>query len=291
MFVVVLTPALARADDRAAAADLKRQADAAFDAKHFDEALKLYDQSYALEPHPSIFYNRGRVHQYLAHYPLAEAELERFRREAPADVMAKVPTFAAILADVRKHVAIVNVDCSVPGAHVLVDSVDVGTTPMAPVHVNAGTEQVDVLADGYYPYHQVHTLRGGETNDIHIVLSSRDHHGILVVTSAIAGTSIIIDDHAIGVVPTETMLDQGVHRVRASHEAFSDAMTQVAINGGQRKELRLDPQARPSVLTRWWFWTIVGVAVVGGAAAVTTYALLTERSLPSGTFSPGSLHF
>jgi hypothetical protein len=283
--------ASARADDRAAASELKRQADAAFDAKHYDEALKLYDQSYALEPQPSIFYNRGRVHQYLAHYPLAEAELERFRREAPADVMAKVPTFAAILADVRKHVAIVNVDCGVAGAHVLVDSVDVGTTPMAPVHVNAGTDRVDVLADGYYPYHRVHTLRGGETNDLHIVLSSRDRHGILAVTSSLSGTSIVIDDRPIGLAPTETALDQGIHRVRASHEAFSDAITQVAINAGQRKELQLDPQPRPSILSRWWFWTVVGVVVAGGAAAVTTYAVLTERALPSGTFSPGSLHF
>src|SRR5262249_38981817 len=146
-------------------------------------------------------------------------------------------------------------------------------------------------ADGYFPYHEVLTLRGGETNAIHIVLASRERHGILAVTSAVAGTSIVIDDRPVGVVPTETMLDQGVHRVRASHEAFSDAITQVAINGGQRRELKLDPQARPSIVTRWWFWTIVGVAVIGGAAAATTYALLTERPLPSGSFSPGSLHF
>jgi hypothetical protein len=285
---IALHATSARAED---AGELKRQADAAFDAKHYDEALRLYDASYALSPQPSIFYNRGRVHQYLAHYPLALAELERFQREAPPEVMAKVPAFQTILADVRAHVATLNVECAVPGAHVLVDSVDVGTTPLAPVRVNAGSGRIDVIAEGHLPYHQVVTLRGGESNAVRIVLASRDRHGILAVTSSIAGTSIMIDDKPIGVVPTETALDQGLHRVRASHDAFSDAITQVAIDPGQRKELKLDPQKRSSIVASPWFWTVVGVVVLGGAAAVTTYALVTEKSLPSGTFSPGSLHF
>jgi hypothetical protein len=285
---VALQATHARADD---AGDLKRQADAAFDSKHYDEALRLYDAAYALSPQPSIFYNRGRVHQYLAHYPLALAELERFQREAPPDVMAKVPAFQAILADVRKHVATLNVDCAVAGAHVLVDSVDVGTTPLAPVRVNAGSGRIDVIAEGHLPYHQVVMLRGGETNDVRIALASRDRHGILVVSSRIAGTSITIDDRPVGVVPTETALDQGVHRVRASHDAFSDAITQIAIDPGRRKEVQLDPQRRSSILASPWFWTVVSVVVLGGAATAVTYALVTERPLPSGSFSPGSLHF
>ena len=123
------SPELKRESD---AADLKRQADAAFDAKHFDEALRLYDASYELSPQPSNFYNRGRVHQYLAHYPLAEAELERFQREAPPDVMAKVPGFDGVLADVRKHVAVVNVSLRAVLARMCSSTRStVGTMPLA----------------------------------------------------------------------------------------------------------------------------------------------------------------
>ena len=45
------------------------------------------------------------------------------------------------------------------------------------------------------------------------------------------------------------------------------------------------------ITARWWFWTGIGVIVVGAATAVTVYALTTERSAPTGNFSPGQLAF
>jgi hypothetical protein len=41
------------------------------------------------------------------------------------------------------------------------------------------------------------------------------------------------------------------------------------------------------LLSRWWFWTIAGVVVVGAGTAVVVYAVNTEKSPPSGAgFSP-----
>ncbi|MGH7684367.1 MAG: PEGA domain-containing protein, partial [Vulcanimicrobiaceae bacterium] len=165
------------------AATLKQQADAAFDGKKYQEALSLYDQSYALVPNVAIFYNRGRVYGYLGQYPRAEEELEHFASDAPPDLKAKVPGFDAILADVRNHVATLHVNCAVSGAHVLVGSMDVGVTPLADVKVNAAPSRIDVLADGYYPFHKSIDLPGGKTTAIDVALSSRDKHGLLVVKS------------------------------------------------------------------------------------------------------------
>jgi hypothetical protein len=42
-----------------------------------------------------------------------------------------------------------------------------------------------------------------------------------------------------------------------------------------------------SIVSRWWFWTAVGLAVAGGV--VLTYALTTEKSAGHGTRSPGQV--
>jgi PEGA domain len=284
------TPAT-NAATAAQAAKLKQQADADFDAKKYQEALTLYDQSYALAPLTSIFYNRGRVYQYLGQYPRAQQELERFATEATPDLKTKVPGFDAILANVRAHVATVHVVCSVAAAHVLVGSMDMGIVPLPDFHVNAGQQRVDVLADGYYPFHATIDMPGGRATTVEVKLSSRDRHGLLVVRSAIGGTAVAIDGKDIGIAPTETALDQGAHGVRVSHDGYTDASTRVFLRTGERKELELSPQTRPSVFTRWWFWTIAGAVVVSGAAVVTTYALTTEKSPSGGDFSPGAVHF
>jgi PEGA domain len=274
------------------AAQLKADADAAFDAKHYQEALALYDRSLALAPLASIYYNRGRVFQYLGQYPRSLAELERFAGEATPELKAKVPAFDAILDDVRRHVATVRVQCSVSGAHVLIGSMDVGVTPLAEVRVSAGPHQrVDVLADGYYPFRETLDLPGAETTSVDVQLASRDHHGLLLVRSALVETSVSVDGVGIGLAPSETILDAGAHGVRVTHEGYSDAATRVFLRAGEQKEITLSPLRRPSVLAQWWFWTLVSAAVIGGAAAVTTYALTTERAASPGNFSPGAVHF
>ncbi len=281
----------ANATNAANAAALKQQADAQFDAKKYQEALALYDQSYALVPQVSIFYNRGRVYQYLGQYPRAEEELTHFDTEAPPDLKAKVPGFAAILADVHAHVATVHVVCSVAGARVLVGSMDMGATPLPDVHVNAGQQKVEVLADGYYPFHEMIALPGGQTTAVNVELASRDRHGLLVVRSALGGTAVAIDGHAIGIAPTESTLDQGPHAVAVTHEGYADANTHIFLRAGERKELELSPLTKPSIFSRWWFWTITGAVVVSGAAVVSYFALTTEKSGSSGDFSPGAVHF
>lgn len=44
-------------------------------------------------------------------------------------------------------------------------------------------------------------------------------------------------------------------------------------------------RAAPPFYTRWWFWTLIGVAVAGGVAA--TAAVLANQGVPDGTLPPG----
>src|SRR5438067_1440517 len=71
--------------------ELKHRADALLVERRYDEALEAYDRAYALSPNPAIHYNRGRALHYLARFPEALSSIERFEREAPPEVRAKVP--------------------------------------------------------------------------------------------------------------------------------------------------------------------------------------------------------
>jgi hypothetical protein len=277
-------------EKQARAAELKRAADAAFDAKHYEEALALYDQSYGLSPQTAIYYNRGRVFQYLARYPQALDQLEKFKSEAPPELRSKVPGFDAVLADVRAKVATVDVRCDVAGARVLIGGADFGTTPLSNTpRVNAGKQEIEVIADGYFPYRRELGFQGDATTTVRAELVSRDKNALLQVKSSLDGTHVYIDDRPIGVAPTETPALAGLHVLSARKDGFDDASTQIVLKAGEKRELTLDPLTKPSLVTRWWFWSAIGVVAAG--AVVSVVAATTEKSPPTGSFSPGRIQF
>lgn len=64
---------------------------------------------------------------------------------------------------VEQRVGALHVTGGVPGAHVLLDGVPIGTLPMAsPVRVLAGSTRLRVIADGYYPVERTITVAPGD---------------------------------------------------------------------------------------------------------------------------------
>jgi hypothetical protein len=280
----------ARADDPRAA-ELKKRADQLFDDKRYEEAVAAYDEAYAATPNAAVLFNRGRALQFLARYPAALDSIQRFSREAPPEVRAKVPGLAELLADLAAHVATVTFKCDVKGARVLVGSRQVGECPIAaPVQVNAGAQAVEAIADGYLPFRRELTLPGGVTTNVDIALVLRDATAQLVVTSRVAQALVSVDGARLGVVPAEGKLSPGEHEVKVERDGYDAASTRVVLRANERKELSLDPaEHSTSILGRWWFWT--GVVVVAAGVTTTVVALSTEKSAPSGNFSPGKVNF
>jgi hypothetical protein len=274
------------------AQELKRQGDTHLSQRRFVEALESYDRSYALVPNPALHYNRGRALQFLARYPEALAAVERFEAEAPDELKAKVPGLADLVKELRAKVATVVVETNATGGRVLVGGKDVGQAPLAtPLRVNAGKTTVEVIAEGFFPFRREVELPGDRITTVDARVASRDRFGYLVVRSQVHAARVFVDDKAVGLVPAEAALSPGAHPVRVTAEGFDDAETQVVLAAGERKELSLDPQRTPSILSRWWFWTGVGVLVAGAAVTVGVVAATTERAPPTGDFSPGQVRF
>ena len=271
--------------------DFKRRGDAFLTERKYVEALEAYDKAYALSPNPAIDYNRGRALQFLARYPEALDAFERFWREATDDLKARVPGVQGVLVELRRKVARVAITCDVPAARILLGGKAVGQAPLdKPIRVNAGKTSVEILADGYFPFRRDVELRGNDAeNRVEARLASRSTSSVLLVRSTVQQSDVFVDGSRIGQVPAEAVLAAGMHPVRVVHDGYLDATTQVVLRAGEQKELTLDPEKAPPFTARWWFWTALGVIIVGGGVTTIAILLTTERGPPVGDFTPGRL--
>jgi hypothetical protein len=284
------TPDARAAHDRdPRAADLKKRGDELLDTKHYAEALAAYDEAYAITPMPALLYNRGRALQFLGRFPEALEAIERFATEAPPELRERVAGLPRLLEELRARVGELAVTSKVAGARVLVNDKQIGVTPLAPVRVASGHLAIEVFAEGYFPMRRELDLPGNGSRAVDFPLLSRDKAGLLIVNSHLSATRVSVDGVGLGRAPVEAGLVAGAHRIVAEHDGYDPTSTQVVLVAGEKRETWLDPTATPPLYARWWFWTAIGVVVVGGI--VTYVALTTESSPPSGDYSPGLVRF
>ena len=269
----------------ASAAKLKADGDAAFDAFHYADALRAYEQAYDLAPDPALLYNRGRALHALGRNPEALAMFERFELEAPKDLQAKVPGLSKLIADIRAHVAVLRVKCNVPGAQIVVGDRVLGETgSLGEARVDAGSIVLKVQKDGYFPVKRELQLSAGKVNDVDVELLSRATSGVLAVVVDPPAARVSIDGAFQGNAPIEVILPAGSHDLTIASEGYEPLSSKAVVKPDGRADVHLTMQSTPGLASRWWFWAGVGTVVVAGV--VVTIALTTDRSAPNGTFSP-----
>ena len=273
-------------DDKGA--ELKRQGDKAMDSLQYEEAIAKYTAAFAASGDPAVLYNRGRVYQARSEFPEALADIERFQREASPALRGRVQQLGELVVGLRAKVTTLSIKSNVAGARVLVRERQVGTTPLAgPLKLNAGRAAVEVILEGYYPFRRDLDLAGGGTIELDAVLVTKERAGVLAVRTSGAAT-VFIDGEPVGESPVEVAVEAGAHKIVVRSEKYKDTETSAVVVAGQRRELVVDLEKRPPIYARWWFWTGVGVVLVGGA--VITYALLSEKSAPQGDqFAPAQV--
>jgi hypothetical protein len=266
---------------------LKISADEAMDNLRYAEALDGYQRAYGISHDARFLYNMGRALGALGQYPEAVDKLERFRVDAPADLRARVPQLEQLITDFKQHVSTLVIHCNITGARVLVREKAVGQIPLGDLRLNSGQATVEVSADDYTPQKRQVTLPDGGNLELTFDLIKASPTGILVVRSTPPATSILIDGKGFGGTPLETSLLPGSHGLLLSRDGYRDLATSAVVDRGRRRDLDLKLEKTPSILTRWWFWSIVGVAVASAVTVGVAYS--TERSADSGTIPPGQL--
>jgi hypothetical protein len=179
------------------------------------------------------------------------------------------------------------VKANVPDGRVLVRSTVMSRLPLGePLRLSAGKAEIEVEADGYFPFHATVDLPGGGETVVEAKLYSRATTGLLAVRASADGSTVFVDEQRVGFAPAEINLAAGTHRVRVKNPDFRDYETTTVLPAGTRKDVdvKLLP---PSILSRWWFWG--SIALAGATVGVAVYAATTERSPSRGDIAPGQL--
>jgi hypothetical protein len=267
-------------------AQLKAEGDAAFDAFQYGDALRAYEAAYEASHDPALLFNRGRALQALGRFPEALEMFERFDKEAPAPLRAKVPGLPKLIDDVRARVATLHVVCNVDGAQVIANDRVLGETgTLGDVRLNAGATAVKITREGYFPVKRDVVLKGGAVTTLEVKLLPRATSGVLAITVEPAAARVSIDGKFEGNAPIELVLPAGTHEVAVESPGYEPLTSKAVVKADARADVKLTMQTTPSVFSRWWFWTGVGVVVVTGVAV--GIALTTNRSPGEGDFSPG----
>ena len=272
-------------DNATEAARFKRRGDEMFDASRHEDAVAFYTQSYALAPNPALLYNRGRSYEALGRYPEALVDLEQFSRTAAPELRAKVAGIDKLVADVRGRVAELVIVCNVPGARLVVRDRVLGVVTGAPLHVNAGTAQIEVTLDGHFPFTTVVDLAGGGVTKVRANLyPTRAEEGLLVIRGP-QRARVYLDGRDLGQPPVERSAAVGEHQVVMKQEGFEDTHKVVMVAAKKRSEVELSMSATSPFYARAWFWGVVGVAAAGAVTAI----VLVNTTRPADTGTLGQV--
>lgn len=166
-------------------------------------------------------------------------------------------------------------------AHAAVTTVLVaGTLPPGParpapkgrfrVLVDPGTHVITLSRPGFADAVSKETLVPGATVEKRLELDRLPAQ--IRVTSNHAGAQVLVNEADVGLTPVEISRPAGKYHVVVKKPGYLVFDTSTNADPGQNlavtATLRED---KPALTQRWWFWTGVGVVVVG--AAVATYAL------------------
>ncbi len=212
--------------------DPKQQARAAFGravaAEGRDDwraAIVEYDEAYRLAPHPDVLYNLAAVYERIAE---ARAAAEHYQRylDTKDDATDRVKVERKITA-LRSRPSKIAITTTPAGALVIVDGQRKGPAPVE-LTLGAGSHQLVAEAAGAKISRTI-VVEYGEPQAITLpVVVAR---GTLVVTSNVAGASIVVDGNPVGVAPWRGALDAGRHIVVVSAPGYTTVERTVDVPG------------------------------------------------------------
>jgi hypothetical protein len=269
------------------ASQVKSAADALMDQDRYADALALYERAYELSNDPALLYNQGRAYEALGDYPAALSKLDLFERDAPAAVRARVPGLHDLITDLRGRIATLVVRTNAPGARLLVRQKDEGAVNGEKrLAMRAGTARIEVDAEGYERFSREVELAGGATVEVDARLVSKKREAVVMVRTS-PNADLQLDGKPLGRAPLQIRAAPGAHELVARVDGYHDERVPMTLALGEHRDVDLHMRSTPGIASKWWFWTGIGVVVLGGAA--TAYALTTEKPHGSGSFNPGSV--
>jgi hypothetical protein len=268
------------------AVSFKEEGDKEIDTGNYTAAVEAYEKGDRIQHHPIFDFNRARALQGAGRMAEALDALERFDREAPTDLRAKVPGFDELLAQLRRSVAGLILTGERRSARVSINGRDSGKlVPGNTIRCDAGSFELKVEAEGFRSISKRITITAGETQTVELKWQPIDHRAKIRLSASVPGAAVWIDGRPLGQTPIELKLEPGRHRLRLEHPDTLPLQTEIVVAARESRETALEMPRPAPFWTRWWFWT--GAAAVAAGLVVTGIALSTSKSPREGDIAPG----
>jgi hypothetical protein len=267
------------------------------DGDYAGAALK-FQRAYELSKDPRLLWNMAATEKYLRRYTRVESLLKQYLVEGgPYLTDADRTAAQGLLETMGTFIAEVTFKVDEPGAKILVDEAEVGTSPLdKPVRVDQGARKFRVTKPGFGDFTATQTLAGGATVTLDVDLVEQVHEGRLRV-SAENGAEIFVDGKMVGKGQWEGRLASGTHRVEVKASGKQPWRSDSVVQDGQLTtvavSLSSNQQAASGVPT--WMWIAGGVVAAAGLSTGAYFLFRPEDKGPppatQGSFGTVELPF
>lgn len=161
------------------------------------------------------------------------------------------------------------------GATIYLDDKKIGVVPMEePIEIAPNTpHSLRLQKRGFTPFVDTLRLKPGESREIEADLVPSG--GILKLSCNIRRAQVMLDGKPIGRTPFDGDVPPGKHKLEVVAPGKTAASRLIDVRAGKTITLNVKLKDIPgpitkkdkSILGKWWFWTAIGAAVVGGATA------------------------
>ncbi len=162
------------------------------------------------------------------------------------------------------------------GATIEIDGKVVGTVPLEDSLVLLpGQHTLKMTKRGFTEYLDTFEITPGDSLELEVDLLP--FAGIVKITTPEPGATVKVEGKVEGVTPLDKDIPAGKKVIMVSRPGFYDEVKDLEIRAGEFYDLSFElrplpkkegPVAGGAFYEQWWFWTIVGVAGAGAAAAV-----------------------
>jgi len=221
------------------------------------------------------------------------------------------------MAQIYVNTAILKLTSS-PKARAVVNGKDMGLTPLT-LKLKPGKEtEIILYADGYKSSAEIYVLKAGEVRKEKIILERKET--TIRITSEpdgaeifLNGQQLLTNDFELLRTPAEIKLEYGWHNIilKLKLNEFQDLVHVIdttdkdsgaihlilqkpgqllATEPQKKKELPIEPEKKlKKAGLSWWVWALIGVGVLGVAAAIGDSDKEEDTSGSSGDGETGSI--
>lgn len=246
----------------------------------FADALQRFERARSLREVPAVMLNLALAQRGVGRYVDAERSLARYLELASGRVdHDRAAQVRQLQSEIRASVAHLTLRVEGEVSGVALDGRPLPRTEWSsPRALDPGEHVVELTGEAIESARVSVTLARGQSLELPVRARPLDTRARLTI-EAPTDADVTLDHRALGRGHQAVMTSPGVHEIevrREGYDAFHTTVTSLA-RRDERVVVVMRRHAEPgSVLTRWWFWTGVGVIAAGTAAAVVYATRPTE---------------